>query len=492
MPRFAERKFMVRLFFLRLWRKTCLSSYILTMDTCATYWQQCLQILKDNLSGSAYNTWFAPVVPLQYENGVLVLQVKSQFIVEYIEENFIDLLRKTLIRVFGAGTRLEYRVLIDSHSGAGSTIPSQGVLTETKPVAAQQIRTPYDAQVVMPDLDPQLNPTYTFQSFTQGECNKLARTAGVTIAAEPGKTIFNPLFIYGGSGVGKTHLVNAIGNEVKRLYPHKRVLYVSANTFQVQYMDAVVSNKTNDFINFYQTIDVLIVDDIQYWADKKGTQNTFFFIFNHLHQTGKQLILTSDRAPVELKGLEDRLITRLKWGLSAELKKPDFQLRKDILRSRIYRDGLDIPEEVVNYVAENVRDNVRDLEGVLASLLAYSTLMDAQIGLELTEQVVSRLVQVTPSDVTLELITNMVCEHFNVSEKVVFSKSRKREIAQARQVAMYLAKKLTDKPLAEIGAYMGQRNHATVLHAVRTVADIMEYDTVLRRSVLQVENALRC
>lgn len=462
------------------------------METCATYWQQCLQILKDNLSGSAYKTWFAPIVPLQYENGVLVLQVKSQFIVEYIEENFIDLLKKTLVRVFGTGTRLEYRVLIDSHSGAGSTIPSQGVLAEAKPVAAQQIRTPYDMPVAMPDLDPQLNPTYTFQSFAQGECNKLARTAGVTIAADPGKTIFNPLFVYGGSGVGKTHLVNAIGNEVKRLYPHKRVLYVSANTFQVQYMDAVVGNKINDFINFYQTIDVLIVDDIQYWADKKGTQNTFFFIFNHLHQTGKQLILTSDRAPVELKGLEDRLITRLKWGLSAELQKPDFQLRKDILRNRIYRDGLDISDEVVNYVAENVRDNVRDLEGVLASLLAYSTLTDAQIDLALTEQVVSRLVQVTQSDMTLENITSVVCEHFNISEKVVFTKSRKREIAQARQVAMYLAKKLTDKPLAEIGARMGQRNHATVLHAVRTVSDMMEYDAFLRRSVLQIENALRC
>lgn len=463
------------------------------MDNCITYWQQCLQILKDNLSGSAYKTWFAPVVPLQYDDGVLVLQVKSQFIVEYIEENFIDLLKKTLIRVFGEGIRLEYRVLIDSHSGAGSTIPSQGVVqNESKPIHDQQIRTPYDARVAMPDLDPQLNPTYTFQSFTQGECNKLARTAGITIAADPGKTIFNPLFVYGGSGVGKTHLVNAIGNEVKRLYPQKRVLYVSANTFQVQYMDAVVGNKINDFINFYQTIDVLIVDDIQYWADKKGTQNTFFFIFNHLHQTGKQLILTSDRAPVELKGLEERLITRLKWGLSAELQRPDFQLRKDILRSRIYRDGLDIPEDVVNYVAENVRDNVRDLEGVLASLLAYSTLTDAHVDLELTEQVVSRLVQVSHADMTLENITAVVCEHFNISEKVVFTKSRKREIAQARQVAMYLAKKLTDKPLAEIGARMGQRNHATVLHAVRNVTAMMEYDAFLRRSVKQIENALMC
>ncbi len=462
-----------------------------TMDNCITQWGECLQILEDNLSKSAFTTWFAPIVPLQFENGVLVLQVKSQFIAEYIEENYIDLLRRTLFRIFGKGTRLEYRVLIDSRSGAGPIIPSQGALEVEKPIHREAKHFPYAVQRQMPDLDPQLNPNYTFQTFVKGECNKLAYTAGHTISADPGRNIFNPLFIFGGSGVGKTHLANAIGNQVKQLYPEKRVLYVSANTFQVQYMDAVVGNTINDFINFYQTIDVLIVDDIQYWADKKGTQNTFFFIFNHLHQMGKQLILTSDRAPVELKGLEDRLITRFKWGVTAEMLQPDFQLRKDILNNRIYRDGLEISPEVVNYVAENVCDNVRDLEGVLASLLAYSTLTDAQVDMALAEQVVGRIVQVKEHTIAFDTITSQVCNHFNISEKMVYSKSRKREIAQARQVAMYLAKQLTDKSLSEIGAAMGNRNHATVLHSIRNVSDQMEYDSFLRRSVKQIENALK-
>ena len=459
------------------------------MDTANKYWNECLKILQDNLSASAFRIWFSPIVPLQYKDNVLVLQVNSQYVVEYIEENYIDLLGKTLVRVFGKGIRLEYRVLIDSQSGAASTIPSEGVqqLPTFHPMAEQPTFRP--AQNVS-QLDSQLNTQLTFGNFVEGDCNKLARTAGITIAGNPGKTIFNPLFIYGGSGVGKTHLINAIGNMIRQQLPQKRVLYVNANTFMVQYQDAVINNKVNDFVNFYQTIDVLLVDDIQYWADKKGTQNTFFFIFNHLHQTGKQLILTSDKAPVDLKGLEERLITRFKWGLTAEIKKPDFQLRKDILKSRIYRDGLEIPENIINYVAENVSNNIRDLEGVLASLLAHSTLTNAQIDLELTEQVVSRIVELKTHDMTLDNITSVVCEHFGVDEKMLYAQSRKKEIAQARQVAMYMAKRLTQCPLTEIGQKMGGRNHATVLHAIRTVTEQIEYDAFLRRSVKQIENAL--
>ncbi len=454
------------------------------MNNAITYWGSCLDILKGNLSDSAYRTWFAPIVPLQFEDGVLVLQVSSQFVVQYIEENYIDLLRKTIFSVCGVGTRLEYRVLI---AGAGSTIPSQGVAANNE-VERVEAFTP--AAPVVSDFDSQLNPRYTFRSFVDGDSNRLARAAGLTISGNPGKTVFNPLFIYGGSGVGKTHLVNAIGNEIRQAFPNKRVLYVSANTFQVQYMDAVVHNKINDFMHFYQTIDVLIVDDVQYWSDRKGTQDAFFFIFNHLHQIGKQLILTSDRSPLELKGLHERLITRFKWGLTAELKRPDFQLRKDILKSCIYRDGLDIPEAVVDYIAENVRENVRDLEGILASLLAYSTLTNAQIDMPLTEEVVNRSVRTQAMEMTMENIATAVCEHFNVPEKMLMSKSRKKEIALARQVAMYIAKKMTDKPLAEIGLNLGNRNHATVLHAIKTVNDQMEYDAMLRRSVHQIENAL--
>lgn len=456
-------------------------------NTCATYWNQCLQILKDNLSGSAFTTWFAPIVPLQYEDKVLVLQVKSQFIAEYIEENYINLLRLTLVRVFGQGVRLEYRVMIDSQSGAGPTIPSNGVSNVISPIEDPRAVAAAPASA----LDAQLNPTYTFASFVEGECNKLARTAGLSIAAAPGKNIFNPLFIYGGSGVGKTHLANAIGNQVAQLYPSKRVLYVSANTFQVQYMDAVVGNKINDFINFYQTIDVLIVDDIQYWADKKGTQNTFFFIFNHLHQMGKQLILTSDKAPVELKGLEERIITRLKWGLSVEMAHPDFETRKAILKYHIYQDGLEIPEGIVDYIAQNVRQSVRDLEGVLASLLAYSTLTDAEIDQALAEQVVARFTTVETTTLNVDKITQVVCDHYQLAPKDLRSKSRRQEVAKARQVAMYLSKQLTDESLASIGAQFGNRNHSTVVHAVHAISDALQFDTVLRSSVQHLENVLK-
>jgi len=314
-------------------------------------WNSCLNIIKDNVNESSFNTWFAPIVPVKFENKIFVLQVPSQFFVEYIEEKYIDLLRMSLTRVAGNGTKLEYRVLIDKSSGTGTQIPSTA--ETSKPVqtnySSQQntIISPYQ-RLQLPDIDPQLNPSYNFASLIEGRSNKLARTAGMSIANDPGKTIFNPLFMYGKSGVGKTHLANAIGVLTKQQFPGKRVLYVSANTFLIQYTDAVRNNTQNDFLNFYQTIDVLIMDDIQEFAGKTATQNTFFHIFNHLHQTGKQLVLTADRSPLEMAGLEQRLLTRFKWGLSAEIEKPDYELRKSILESKIYRDGLEIPENVVD------------------------------------------------------------------------------------------------------------------------------------------------
>ena len=343
-------------------------------------WSRCLSVIKDNISEASFNTWFAPIVALKYEENVFVLQVPSQFFVEYIEEKYIDLLRMTLYRVVGQGTRLEYRVLIDKTSGKGTQIPSANEQPKPKQQMSGYI-SPYH-RPQLPEIDPQLNPSYNFNNLIEGNSNKLARTAGISIANEPGKTIFNPLFVYGQSGVGKTHLANAIGVMTKQLNPEKRVLYVSANTFQIQYTDAVRNNTVNDFLNFYQTIDVLIVDDIQEFAGKTGTQNTFFHIFNHLHQSGKQLVLTADRSPIVLAGLEQRLLTRFKWGLSAEIEKPDFDLRKAILENKIYRDGLEIPADVVDFIAENVTDNVRDLEGTLVSLLAHSTLADMPLDVE--------------------------------------------------------------------------------------------------------------
>ena len=456
-------------------------------------WNSCLKIIKDNINEASFNTWFSPIVPVRYENKVFVLQVPSQFFVEYIEEKYIDLLRMTLTRVAGSGTKLEYRVLIDKSSGTGTQIPSTA---EQKPKqfgsnsAQSTFVSPYQ-RLQLPELDPQLNPSFNFNSLIEGKSNKLARTAGLSISNDPGKTIFNPLFVYGKSGVGKTHLVNAIGVMTKQLHPEKRVLYVSANTFQIQYTDAVRNNTQNDFLNFYQTIDVLLIDDIQEFSGKTGTQNTFFHIFNHLHQTGKQLVLTADRSPLEMVGIEQRLLTRFKWGLSAEIEKPDFELRKSILKSKIYRDGLEIPENVVDFIAENVVDNVRDLEGVLISLLAHSTLTNMPIDIILAERVISRIVSITPKVMSIEFIRDTVCDFFKLSVDAISTKSRKLEVVQARQIDMYLSKNLTKNSLSTIGNYIGQRDHATVLHACKKVMDLMDTDKHFKKNVEEIEERLK-
>ena len=454
-------------------------------------WSRCLSVIKDNISEASFNTWFAPIVSLKFENNVFVLQVPSQFFVEYIEEKYIDLLRMTLYREVGIGTRLEYRVLIDKSSGKGTQIPSNAEQSKHKSNSStSNYISPYN-KPQLPEIDPQLNPAYNFNNLIEGNSNKLARTAGMSIGNEPGKNIFNPLFVYGQSGVGKTHLANAIGVMVKQLHPEKRVLYVPANTFQIQYTDSVRSNSQNDFLNFYQTIDVLIIDDIQEFAGKTGTQNTFFHIFNHLHQSGKQLILTSDKSPVVMVGLEQRLLTRFKWGLSAEIEKPDFDLRKSILQSKIYRDGLEISEEVVDFIAEHVSDNVRDLEGVLVSLMAHSTLANMPIDITLAEKVISRIVNITKKVNTVEKIRDVVCEYFSLSVDAISTKSRKREVVQARQIAMYLSKQLTKNSLSSIGNTIGQRDHATVLHACKIVNDLMDCDKSFRTSVREIEEKLK-
>lgn len=457
-------------------------------------WMSCLSIIKDNINEASYNTWFAPIVPIKFDNKVFVLQVPSQFFVEYIEEKYIDLLRMTLTRVAGNGTRLEYRVLIDQNTGSGTQIPSTAEQKTrqygSNHAKASTIVSPYQ-KIQLPEIDPQLNPSYNFNNLIEGKSNKLARTAGVSIANDPGKTIFNPLFVYGKSGVGKTHLANAIGVMTKQLHPEKRVLYVSANTFQIQYTDAVRNNTQNDFLNFYQTIDVLLMDDIQEFSGKTGTQNTFFHIFNHLHQTGKQLVLTSDRSPLEMVGMEQRLLTRFKWGLSAEIEKPDFELRKSILNNKIYRDGLEIPESVVDYIAENVVDNVRDLEGVLISLLAHSTLTNMPIDISLAEKVISRIVNITPKIMTVEHIRDTVCDYFKLSVDAISTRSRKAEVVQARQIAMYFSKMLTQSSLSTIGLHIGKRDHATVLHACKKVEDLIETDKHFRKDVAEIEERLK-
>lgn len=457
-------------------------------------WNRCLKVIKDNISEAAYKTWFEPIVPLKYENGEFVVQVPSMFFYEYIEEKFAELLRVTLYREVGEGTKLLYRVMVDRTSQKTTDYPTASTeaneKVSTPKVLASTSVSPFQ-RVIPQEIDPQLNATYNFNTYVEGSSNKLARTAGISIANDPGNTIFNPLFLYGKSGVGKTHLVNAIGMMAKQLYPEKRVLYVSANLFQIQYTDAVRQNTQNDFLNFYSSIDVLILDDIHEFINKPGTQNTFFHIFNHLHQNGKQLILTCDRAPGALEGMEERLLTRFKWGLSAEIEMPDFELRKAILKSNIYKDGLEISEEVIDYIAENVTDSVRNLEGVLVSLLAHATLTDADIDLALAEKVVGKVVSSTPNIISVEKIRDLVCEYFALPMDVLMSKTRKREIATARQVAMYLSKQYTKSSLSAIGKIIGNRDHATVLHACGVVNDLMDTDKTFRLTVQELEQRLK-
>jgi chromosomal replication initiator protein len=454
------------------------------MQTLQQQWAQCQTILADNLTTSAYQTWFAPIVPLQFAQGVLTLQVKSQFVAEYIEENYIPLLSAAIFRVFGQGTKLEYRVLIDATSGAGTMLPSAGAPSKSQMLP--NMPQPASAN----NFDTQLNTFYTFDSFVAGEPNKLARNAGMSIVQNPGRTAFNPLFIYGGSGVGKTHLANAIGNQVLALNPYARVLYVSANTFKLQYQDAAKANRIPDFLNFYQAVDVLIVDDIQYFAGLKGTQDTFFHIFNYLQQSRKQLILTSDRPPIELKDIEERLLTRFKWGLAAEITRPDYQLRRNILLSKMHRDGITLSDDVIDFIAQNVRDSVRDLEGILASLLAHSTLTDKEIDVQLAEQIISRIVAIQPRQTTIPDIIATVAEYFNVPPKSIVAQNRSKDISQARHVALYLSKELTNCSLNEIGFKMGRRTHATVLHSISLVKSQLEFDPVLRQRVAQLQAAL--
>lgn len=456
-----------------------------------TLWNRCLQIIKDNVPPQAYKTWFLPIVPLKYEDKTLVLQVPSQFFYEFLEEQFIDLLRQSIYKVFGEGSKLMYNVMVVNNPP--TTVlqtPQTDHSTATTTSAKPQVKE-VPQQPLVYELDSHLKGDYNFDTFIEGESNKLSRSVAEAVALNPAKTIFNPLFIYGASGVGKTHLVNAIGTKIKELYPHKRVLYVSAHLFQVQYTDSVRNNTVNDFINFYQTIDVLIIDDIQEFAGVTKTQNTFFHIFNHLHQNGKQLILTSDRSPVLLQGVEERLITRFKWGMVAELEKPTVELRRDILRNKIRRDGLQFPPEVVDYIAENVSDSVRDLEGIIISIMAHSTIYNRDIDLELAQRIVKKITHNENKPVTVEDIIRTVCSHYGLEPNTIHTKSRKRDVVQARQVAMYLAKTYTDLSTAKIGNLIGNRDHATVLHACKTIKALKDVDKAFQTEMDEIQAELK-
>ncbi|MDR0845701.1 MAG: chromosomal replication initiator protein DnaA [Tannerella sp.] len=452
-------------------------------------WNKCLAIIKDIVPEATYHIWFPPIVPVSYEDKKLTIQVPSQFFYEYLEEKFVDVLKMTLNRVFGTGTILNYRVVVEK-SQPEATIDYKGSASPKKAETAINIPGPF-TRVAPQDLDDQLNPRYTVENFFEGTSNKLARRAGETVAAYPGKTSFNPLMLYGHSGVGKTHLCHAIGQRTRELHPDKRVLYVSANLFQIQYTDAVRKNTTNDFLNFYQSLDVLILDDIHEMIGKQQTQNTFFHIFNNLHQLGKQLIMTSDKAPVDIQGMEERLLTRLKWGLTAEISRPDKALRKKILKEKIEHDGIVVKEDVFDYIAEHVTENIRDLEGILVSLMAHSLINNQEIDIPLARQIISQTVSIKPKkQLSIEKIREVVCDYFQLKQDLIQTVSRKREIVQARQITMYLAKKYTQASLSHIGKIVGGKDHATVLHACKTVQDQMEINKTFRSTIESIEESL--
>lgn len=456
-------------------------------------WSSCLSIIRDNIPETTYNTWFAPIVPLKYEDKALTVEVPSQFFYEFLEEKFVDLLRQTLYKVIGEGTKLRYRVLTDKTNNISVDLEASDRSTAV-PQRLKNIHNVNKAPNILQepavqDLDSRLNPNYNFENFIAGESNRLSRAAGESIAKAPAKT-FNPFFIYGSSGVGKTHLANAIGTMIKELHPSLRVLYVSAHLFQVQYTDSVRNNTFNDFVNFYQTIDVLIIDDVQEFAGLPKTQNTFFHIFNHLHQNCKQLIMTSDRPPALLRGMEDRLLTRFKWGLVAELERPDATLRRSILQSKVSRDGLDFPSEVLDYIAENVSESVRDLEGIVISIMARSMILNKEIDVDLAKHIVGKSIHKETKAITIEEIISAVCKWFGMEIETIHSKSRKREVVQARQISMFLAKKHTDASSSRIGQKIGDKDHATVLHAYKTIKDLMEVDKQLKKDVEELEKTL--
>jgi len=458
-------------------------------------WDNCLSLIKSNVNEQQYNTWFATIAFESYneETRTLLVQVPSRYVYEYLEQYYVRLLSWALNKTFGEGVQLTYRNMMDGeHQLTIDEEGSEAVNIDPMPATKRGNKSPnvLDAAPLQ-ELNPQLDLHKTFQSFIEGDSNKLPRTVGLSVAEHPGKSTFNPFFVYGPSGCGKTHLVNAIGIRCKELYPQKRVLYVSARLFQVQFTDAKRQNTINDFINFYQTIDVLIVDDIQEWATAEKTVATFFHIFDHLSRLGKQIILASDRPPVDLKWLQDRMLTRFSSGLIAELEKPNMQLCVDILNAKCRRDGLKIPAEVIQFIAETANGSVRDLEGVINSLMAYSIVYNSDIDMRLAERVIKRAVKVDNKPLTIDDILEKVCGHFNVTQQQVFSRSRKRDYVLVRQVSMYLAQKYTKMPASRIGQLIGGRDHSTVIHSCTTIEQRLKVDKAFSAEVSSIENSFK-
>lgn len=453
-------------------------------------WERCLQILKDNLPPEQFDTWFSPVTSMSYVDDALTIDVPSPFFVEQIEERFFRILKATLVKVYGPKIKLFYHYDQVSHQPeTGVTMRSENPnpaigLRKAPPVPVS----PFQAQQ-LPDIDSQLNPRYTFENYCTSASNRVAYSIGEAIAMNPKLKTFNPLFIFGPTGVGKTHLIQAIGIRIKEQNPQTRVLYITSRLFESQYTTAVKRGKINDFINFYQSIDVLIIDDIQDLMGKNATQNTFFHIFNHLHQNQKQLILSSDCRPSEMEGMEARLLSRFKWGMTTELEKPDLQLRRDVLLKKSENDGLQIPDDVLDFIAGNVTESIRDLDGIISSLIGHAAILNRPITIDLARRVVANAVKIHRRQINFEMITQQVSTFFNIDVDSIFTKSRKREVSDARQMIMFLAKKHANMPLKAIGTRLS-RTHATVLYACRNIEERLPLEKSLQEAVTSIESLL--
>lgn len=458
-------------------------------------WDKCLQFIQGKIPEQAFKTWFKPINPLKYENNTLTIQVPTQFFYEWLEDNYVTVLKEAIQYSVGKNGQLEYSVIVDkgnqanqpyiinlaqknsfekvgqNYGDANSGFPS--------PFSVPQVENKYQ--------ESNLNPQYTFTTYIEGDCNRLARSAGYAVASKPGVTSFNPLMLYGGVGLGKTHLVQAIGNKIKEEHPENFVLYVASEKFANQFIEALKNNRLQEFTNFYLNIDTLLIDDVQFFKDKVKTQEIFFHIFNHLHQKGKQIVMTSDCPPTELKGLQERLVSRFKWGLTADLQQPDYETRLAIIQKKLQDDGLTISDNVLEYLAYSVDTNIRELEGVLISLVAHSSLNKTEIDLELAKQTLKSIVKNIESEVGIEYIQKIVSEYFNVPTEELKAKTRKKEIVIARQLAMYFTKDYTNHSLKSIGNHFGGRDHSTVIHALQSVNDMLDTDARFRSSVNELQ-----
>ncbi len=471
---------------------------MLIVKDCKTVWNNCLRIIKESVGEQSFKTWFEPIVPVMLQNDVLTIQVPSQFFYEWLEEHYVQVLRRAIDTELGADGRLEYSLMMEKESEQSKAFVNQvqgkpnGNAKNVNYNAPQTVKSPFELKGLDKfSFSSQLNVNYTFDTFIEGDCNRLARSAGYAVANKPGVTSFNPLMIYGGVGLGKTHLVQAIGNRIKQNSPDKFVLYVSSEKFTNQFLDAIKNNNTQEFANFYLQVDVLVIDDVQFLSGKEKTQEIFFHIFNHLHQSGKQIIMTSDCPPKDLKGLQERLLSRFKWGLTADLQQPDFETRIAIIRKKMQSEGVEISDSVVEYLAYSIDTNVRELEGVLISLIAQSSLTQKEIDLELAKQTLQSIVQNIESEVGIDYIQKFVAEFFNVTVDSLKAKTRKREIVIARQVAMYFAKEYTNLSLKSIGFHFGNRDHSTVIHALTSVNDLMYTDRKFNATMQELIKKLK-